>query len=164
VIGIITNPRFGSTSSAEVDDVQNAARAFGIQIVVLNASTHDEIETAFAMLVQQKADGLVIATDPFLLGQREQLVRLAAHNRVPTVYFLREFVEAGGLLSYGPDIANGYRQAGIYTGQILGGASPATMPVLRPTRFNLFLNMKTANALGLTLPDTLLVLADEVIE
>jgi len=164
VIGIITNPRFGSTSSAEVDDVQNAARAFGIQIVVLNASTHDEIETAFAMLVQQKADGLVIATDPFLLGQREQLVRLAAHNKVPTVYFLPEFVEAGGLLSYGPDIANGYRQAGIYTGQILGGASPATMPVLRPTRFNLFLNMKTAKALGLTLPDTLLALADEVIE
>src|SRR5262249_6723246 len=82
VIGIITNPRFGSTSSAEVDDVLNAARAFGIQIVVLNASTHDEIETAFAMLVQQKADGLVIATDPFLLGQREQLVRLAAHNKL----------------------------------------------------------------------------------
>jgi ABC-type uncharacterized transport system substrate-binding protein len=116
------------------------------------------------MAVQQKADGLVIATDPFLLGQREQLVRLATHYMVPTVYFLREFVEAGGLLSYGPDIASGYRQAGIYTGQILGGAKPATMPVLRPTRFNLFLNMKTAKAIGLTLPDTLLVLADEVIE
>src|SRR5262245_12050199 len=116
------------------------------------------------MLVQQKADGLVIATDPFLLGQREQLVRLAAHNKLPTVYFLREFVEAGGLLSYGPDIANGYRQAGVYTGQILGGASPATMPLLRPSRFNLFCNMWTANALCFTVPDTLLVLADEVIE
>jgi putative ABC transport system substrate-binding protein len=116
------------------------------------------------LAVQQKADGLVIVTDPFLLGQREQLVRLAAHYKVPTVYFLREFVEAGDLLSYGPDIASGYHQAGNYTGQILGGAKPATMPVLRPTRFDFFLDMKTAKAIGLSLPDPLLVLADEVIE
>jgi len=161
---MLVNPKFGSTSSVEVRDVQDAARAVGLQTIVLNASTESEIDAAFATLVQQKADGLVVGTDPFLLGQRHQLVRLAAYHRVPTVYFLREFVEAGGLASYGPDVASGYRQAGVYTGQILTGASPATLPVLRPTSFNLFLNQKTAKALGLALPDTLLVLADEVLE
>ena len=163
-IAMLVNPKFGSTSSVEVRDVQDAARAVGLQTIVLNASTESEIDAAFTTLIQQKADGLVVGTDPFLLGQRHQLVRLAAYHRVPTVYFLREFVEAGGLASYGPDVASGYRQAGVYTGQILTGASPATLPVLRPTSFNLFLNQKAAKALGLALPDTLLLLADEVLE
>jgi putative ABC transport system substrate-binding protein len=131
---MLTNPNF-PTASAEVRDVQDAARTLGIQIHVLNASTESEIDTAFTTIVQQRADALIVATDPFLLGQRDQLVRLAARQMVPTIYFLREFVEAGGLMSYGPNIANGYRQAGVYTGQILSGANPATLPVLQPTHF-----------------------------
>jgi ABC-type uncharacterized transport system substrate-binding protein len=115
-------------------------------------------------MVRQKTDVLIIATDPFLLGQRDQVVGLAARYAVPTMYFLREFVGAGGLMSYGPDIANGYRQAGVYTGRILSGAKPAMLPVWRPTRFLLILNLKTAKALGLEIPDKLLALADEVIE
>ena len=131
---------------------------------VLNASTENEINMAFAAIVERHADALIVGTDPFLLGQRDLLVDLAARHKVPTIYFLREFVEAGGLMSYGPNIANGYRQAGVYTGQILGGANPATLPVLRPTHFALFLNLKTAKVLGLSVPAGLLALADEVIE
>jgi len=147
-----------------VRNVQEAARPLGIPVMVLNASTESEIDAAFRTIVQQKADALIIGTDPFLLGQRDQLVRLAARYSVPTIYFSREFVDAGGLLSYGPSIANGYRQAGVYTGRILGGAKPAELPVLRPTSFQLFINLKTAKVLGLTIPTMLLALADEVIE
>jgi putative ABC transport system substrate-binding protein len=162
-IAMLVNPKF-PTGSAEASDVQTATRSLGMKFHVLHASTEREIDTAFVGLLEQRADLLIIATDPFLLGQREQLVRLAARHSVPTMYFLREFVEAGGLMSYGPNIANGYRQAGVYTGQILSGASPATLPVLRPTHFLLILNIKTAKALGLSVPDRLLALADEVIE
>jgi putative ABC transport system substrate-binding protein len=160
---MLTNPNF-PTASAEVRDVQDAARTLGIKINVLNASTESEIDSAFTTIAEPRAEALIVATDPFLLGQRDQLVRLAARHKVPTVYFLREFVEAGGLMSYGPNIANGYRQAGVYTGQILSGANPATLPVLQPTHFLFFLNLKAAKALGLTVPDKLLALADEVIE
>ena len=163
VIGMLINPNF-PMASAEVRDVQDAARPLGIQINVLNASTGSEIETAFANVIQQKADALIVGTDAFLYGQRDQLAGLAARHAVPTMYFLREFVQAGGLLSYGPDIHRGYRQAGVYTGSILNGANPAELPVLRPTSFLLSINLKTAKALGLTLPATLLALADEVIE
>ena len=107
---------------------------------------------------------MIIGTDPFLLGQRDHLVRLAARHMVPTIYFLREFVEAGGLMSYGPNIANGYRQAGVYTGLILNGANPASLPIVRPTQFLLYLNVRTAKTLGLQIPPLLLALADEVIE
>jgi putative tryptophan/tyrosine transport system substrate-binding protein len=162
-VAMLTNPNF-PTVSAEVRDAQDAARTLGIQIHVVNAGTESEIDTAFTTIVQQRADALIVATDAFLLGQRDQLVRLAARQMVPTIYFLREFVEAGGLMSYGPNIANGYRQAGVYTGQILSGANPATLPVLQPTHFLFFLNLKAAKALGLTVPDRLLALADEVIE
>jgi putative ABC transport system substrate-binding protein len=106
----------------------------------------------------------MVGTDPFLLGQRDQLAGLAARHAIPTMYFLREFVQAGGLLSYGPDIRRGYRQAGVYTGYVLGGTKPADLPILRPTSFLLSVNLKTARALGLTLPATVLALADEVIE
>jgi putative ABC transport system substrate-binding protein len=115
-------------------------------------------------IVEQRSGALIVGTDPFLLGQRDQLVRLAARHMVPTIYFLREFVEAGGLMSYGPNIVNGYRQAGVYTGLILNGANPATLSVVRPTQFLLFLNLKTAKTLGLEIPPLVLALADEVIE
>jgi putative ABC transport system substrate-binding protein len=163
-VAVLTNPKFQSTSSAEVDDIGDAARGLGIRFDVLSASSENEVNMAFDAIIKQHVDALIIGTDPFLLGQRDLLVDLAARHKVPTIYFLREFVEAGGLISYGPNIANGYRQAGVYTGQILAGASPATLPVLRPTHFALFLNLKTAKTFGLTVPATLLALADEVIE
>jgi putative ABC transport system substrate-binding protein len=162
-VAMLINPRF-PTASAEADAVQDAARRAGIQINLLHASAESEIDTAFTTVVQQKSAVLIIGTDPFLLGQRDQLVRLAARYMLPTIYFLREFVEAGGLMSYGPNIANGYRQAGVYAGLILNGANPATLPIVRPTQFQLYLNVKTAKTLGLQIPPLLLALADEVIE
>ena len=163
-IAMLVNPKFGSTALAEVRDVEDAARALALHVDVMNASSETEIDAAFTAIVHRRTDALIVATDPFLLGQRDQIVGLAARYKVPTIYFLREFVEAGGLMSYGPSIANGYRQAGVYAGQILSGANPATLPVLRPTRFVLFLNLKAVKALGLAPPDRLLALADEVIE
>jgi putative tryptophan/tyrosine transport system substrate-binding protein len=162
-IAMLINPSF-PTASAEAHHVQAAVRTLGMHCNVLNASTESEIDTAFTNIAEQRTGALIVGTDPFLLGQRDQLVRLAMRHMVPTIYFLREFVEAGGLMSYGPDIAHGYRQAGVYTGLILSGANPATLPVLRPTHFQLFLNLKTAKALGLEVPPTLLALADEVAE
>jgi putative ABC transport system substrate-binding protein len=162
-IGMLVNPKF-PTASAEAREVQDAARSRGIQSNLLNASTESEIDAAFTTTVEQRNGALIIGTDPFLLGQRDQLVRLAARHMIPTIYFLREFVEAGGLMSYGPNIANGYRQAGVYTGLILNGANPAVLPIVRPTQFVLYLNLKTAKMLGLQIPPLLLALADEVIE
>ena len=162
-ITIIINPNY-PPALAEVRDVQAGARASGLQVNVLNASTEKEIDRAFANITRQKTDALVVGTDPFLLGQRDQLVRLAARRAIPTMFFSREFVEAGGLMSYGPSIANGYRQAGLYAGRILSGAKPAELPVLQPTSFVFVVNLKTAKALGLQVPSTLLVRADEVIE
>jgi ABC-type uncharacterized transport system substrate-binding protein len=162
-VAVLINPRF-PTASAEAREVQDAARVLGIQMNLLNASTESEIDAAFTAIIEQRSGALIIGTDPFLLGQRDQLVRLAARHMVPTIYFLREFVEAGGLMSYGPNIVNGYRQAGVYTGLILNGANPASLPIVRPTQFQLFLNLKSAKTLGLEIPPLLLALADEVIE
>lgn len=162
-VTMLVNPKF-PTVPGEVRDMRDAARSLGVQIDVLNASTEPEIDSAFQTMSQRRSNALVIATDPFLLAQRNQFVRLAAHHRIPTIYFLREFVDAGGLISYGPNIANGYQQAGVYVGQILHGANPATLPVLQPTHFLLLLNLKAAKKLGLTITDRLLALADEVIE
>jgi putative ABC transport system substrate-binding protein len=162
-IAILSNPTF-PMASAEVREVEDAALKLAIEVNVRKASTESEIDEAFADLARHQPDALIIATDPFLLGQRDQLARLAARHAIPTMYFLREFVEAGGLMSYGPDIRRGYRQAGVYTGYILGGKKPAELPVLRPTSFLLSINLKTAKALGIALPATLLAVADEVIE
>jgi putative ABC transport system substrate-binding protein len=160
---MLINPAF-PTTSAEARELQDAARSLGLQMNVQNASTESQIDTAFTTIVQQRASALIVAGDPFLLGQRDQLVRLAARHAIPTMYFLREFVEAGGLMSYGPNIANEYRQAGVYTGRVLKGEKPADLPVIQPTTFDLVINLKTTKALGLTMPQNLLVAADEVIE
>jgi putative ABC transport system substrate-binding protein len=162
-VAILVNPKFAA-STAEAREVQSGANSLGMQFHILNATTEGEIETAFTDLIQLKTNALIVATDALLLGQRGQIVRLAARHSVPTVYFSRDFVDAGGLMSDGPNITNGYRQAGNYTGQILSGANPAKLPVLRPTQLTLVLNLKAAAALGLTIPPMLLALADEVIE
>jgi putative ABC transport system substrate-binding protein len=162
-VAMLINPKF-PIASTEAREVQESARSFGIHINFLNASTESEIDAAFTTVVEQRNGALIIGTDPFLYGQRDQIVRLAARHKIPTIYFLGEFVEAGDLISYGPNIANGYRQAGVYAGLILKGANPADLPIVRPTQFLLYLNVKTAKALGLEIPPLLLALADEVIE
>jgi putative tryptophan/tyrosine transport system substrate-binding protein len=162
-IAMLVNANF-PIALAEARGVQDAARTQGMPVYVLKARTESEIDTAFTTIAQQRAGALIVGTDPFLRGQRDQLVRLAARHGLPTIYFLREFVEAGGLMSYGPNIQNGYRQAGVYTGLILKGAKPADLPVIRPTKFDLVLNLKTAKSLGLEVPPLLLALTDEVIE
>jgi ABC-type uncharacterized transport system substrate-binding protein len=162
-IAMLVNPNFPQ-ASAEVRDVQAGARSLGLQTDILNASTAGDIDEAFAKIAKRKSNALIVGTDPFFLAQRDQLARLAAHHAVPTMYHLREFVEAGGLISYGPSIVAGYRKAGVYTGQILNGAKPADLPVWQPTSFLLSVNAKTAKALGLQIPAQILALADEVIE
>jgi len=159
----LVNPKF-PLALAEARDMQAAARSHGLQLAVLNASTQSEIDTAFAGLVSHKVDALLINTDPFLLGQREQIVQLAARTNIPAMYFLSDFVDAGGLMSYGPKVVNSYRQAGIYVGRILKGEKVSELPFVQPTRFDLVINLRTARALGLEVPTTLLIRADEVIE
>jgi putative tryptophan/tyrosine transport system substrate-binding protein len=149
---------------AEARDMQVAARSLGLEIAVLEASSESEIDAAFAGVAANKVDAMLINTDPFLLGQREQIVQLAARHKVPAVYFLRDFVDAGGLMSYGPKVANSYRQAGIYVGRILKGEKAGELPIVQPTKFDLVINLRTAETLGLEIPTMLLVRADEVIE
>ncbi len=162
-LAALVNPKF-PLALAEARDMQAAARSLGLQLAVLDASTQNEIDAAFAGLVRHKVDALLINTDPFLLGQREQIVQLAARTNVPAMYFLSDFVDAGGLMSYGPKVANSYRQAGIYVGRILKGEKVDELPFVLPTRFDLVINLRTARALGLEIPTILLIRADEVIE
>ena len=144
--------------------MQAAAYSLGRQFIVLDASSDSEIEGAFASLVRHKVGVLIVSTDALLLGQREQIVQLAARHNIPAIYFLREFVDAGGLMSYGPKVANSYRQAGIYVGRILKGEKAGELPVVQPTKFDLVINLRTARTLGLEIPTMLLVAADEVVE
>src|SRR5262245_58365854 len=141
-----------------------AANAIGLQIVALRANSESGIEAAFVMLAGQRLGALLVASDPFFYSQRDQLVALAARYSVPATFGFREFAVAGGLMSYGTSVAEAFRQTGIYTGKILGGTKPADLPIVQPTKFELVINLRTAKALGLTVPPTLLATADEVIE
>ena len=163
-IAVLVNP--GNTSSAEATlrYIPEAARALRLQIVLLNASSSREIEAAFATLVRDRADALFVAGDGFLISRRVQFATLATRHGVPTAYGVREHVEAGGLMSYGTYIQDTYRQVGVYTGQILKGAKPADLPVLQSTKFEFVINLQTARALGIDVPNSIQLLADEVIE
>ena len=162
-VALLMNPS-NPSATAEQADAQESARKLGLETVILNASNAREIDTAFDKLLRAKADAFFIATDPILLDRREQIVSFAERHALPAVYFVRQFAVVGGLLSYGPSISWMYRQAGEYVGQILKGANPADMPVMQPTKFEFVINLKTAKALGLTVPMSVLVLADEVIK
>jgi putative tryptophan/tyrosine transport system substrate-binding protein len=163
MVGFLINPKNPDTVE-EVKAVQEAARAVGVKIVSLNASTESEIDTAFAKLVEERAGALMLGSDAFFRSQRNRLAALAAQHRVPTIDPIREYPVAGGLISYGPSLTGVYRQAGVYAGRILKGDKPANLPVQLPTAFELVINLKTAKALGLEVPPTLLARADEVIE
>ena len=163
VIAMLVNPTFPGTDSI-TNDMQVAARALGLKLNVLNASSEHDFDTAIASIVQLRAGALIVASDPFFISRRDQLVTLVAHHAVPAIYQFREFTTAGGLMSYGTHLKDAYRQVGIYVGRIFKGAKPADLPVVQPTKFELIINLKTAKALGLDVPLSLQQGADEVIE
>ena len=163
VIGMLLNPNLPDGGS-QWKDVQDAARLLGQQVHAVYAGSEGDFCRAFATLAQLNAGALLVGLDVLFISRRHQLVALAARHAIAAIYPLREFVLAGGLMSYAPNSGDGYRQAGIYAGRILKGAKPGDLPVVQPTKFELAINLKTANALGLTIPHDLLVLADEVLE
>ena len=163
-IAVLVNPGNASSAEATRRDIPEAARAIGLQTQVLNASTSREIEAAFATLVRDRADALFIAPDGFFLSRRVQIATLATRHGIPAAYSSREAVEAGVLMSYGTNGLDMFRQVGVYTGQILKGAKPADLPVLQSTKFEFVINLQTARALGIEVPNAVLLLADEVIE
>ena len=162
-IVFLVNPR-NEGHERQVHDVQAAARTMGRKIYVVNATSEREIDNAFAGLSSSHAGGLVVGADPLFNNQRLKLVELAARQRIPAIFEWRDFVTAGGLISYGSNIADGYREMGVYAGRILKGARPAELPVLQASKFELVINAKTAKALGITIPQPLLLRADEVLQ
>jgi putative tryptophan/tyrosine transport system substrate-binding protein len=163
VIALLVNPNFPAAERI-IGDVREAARAQGLQLQILKAGSESEIDAAFATLVQLQIGALVVGTDPFFFNRRDLLVAQASRHAVPAIYELREFAAAGGLISYGTSLTAGFRQVGIYVRKILNGTKPADLPVQQPTTFELVINLKTAKALGLTVPPLLLAQAEEVIE
>jgi putative ABC transport system substrate-binding protein len=163
-VAVLLNPANGPNAETTLREVQKAARVIGLQIRILNASTIVEIDAAFATLARERPEALYVAPDGFFSSRRVQIVTLAARNRIPAAYANRGIVSAGGLMSYGTDLADGFRQVGVYTGKILNGAKPAGLPVVQPTKLEFVINLKTPKALGLTIPETLLATADEVIQ
>jgi putative ABC transport system substrate-binding protein len=163
LIGVLTNPD-SPEAPTQVSDVAAAAKAIGQKTVDLSARSERDLDQVFSVLTRSRADALLVSPDPFFTSRRERLIALAAQHSMPVIYEWREFVIGGGLMSYGTDIADAYRQAGLYTGRILKGAKPTDLPVMQSTKFELVINLKTAKALGLTIPPTVLARADEVIE
>jgi putative ABC transport system substrate-binding protein len=163
-VAVLVNPTDATNTETTLRDLEPAAHAVGLQIRVLNASTSREIDLAFEDIAREKSDAVFVAQSPFLNARRVQLVQMAARHAMPGTYAGREFTEIGGLMSYGSNIADAYRQVGVYTGRILKGAKPADLPVVQASKFELVINAQTSRMLGLTVPHTLLATADEVIE
>jgi putative ABC transport system substrate-binding protein len=163
LVGFLLNPA-NPTSGSQIRDVQAAASALGIDLFIRNASSDRDIEGAFAAFAERHVDAIILGGDQFILSRRDQVVALAARNATPTMYYLREYVLAGGLISYGASNTDAYRLAGLYVGRILKGEKPGDLPVEQSVRFELVINLKTAKALGLTVPLTMQAAADEVIE
>jgi putative ABC transport system substrate-binding protein len=163
-VAVLVNPASAATTEATMREVEPAARTMGLQIQVFNANTSLEIDAAFESMGRKRPDALFVATTPFLNARVVQLAQLATFHRLPAIYGLREYAEAGGLISYGANIGDAFRQAGVYTGRILKGAKPADLPVVQASKFELVINAPTARMLGLAVPPTLLSTADEVIE
>jgi putative tryptophan/tyrosine transport system substrate-binding protein len=162
-VALLQNPKDPKAESQKMD-VQTAAQALGRRLLVLHASTETEFESSFAVLTRERVGALVVENDPFFDTQRNRLVALAARHAIPAIYHIQEFPAAGGLMSYGASLADAYRQVGTFTGRTLKGAKPADLPVEQPTKFELVINLKTAKALGITIPQSLLLRADEVIQ
>ena len=163
-VAVLANPSDSANTERQQAQVNGAARAMGLDIETLNANTSAEIDAAFETIGHKRPDALFVQTTPFFNGRRVQLAQLAAYHRVPATYALREYAEAGGLMSYGSDIVDAYRQVGVYIGRILKGARPADLPVVQASKFELVINAQTSRMLRLTVPPTLLARADEVIE
>jgi len=163
-IAVLVNPANASTAEATLRQVPETARTLGLQIAVLKARTSREIEEAFATLARDRADALFVAPDAFFISRRVQFAMLAARHGIPAAYPTRDEAEAGGLMSYGVDVLQAWRQVGLYTGQILKGAQPADLPVVQATKFEFVINLQTARALDIEIPNSLQLLADEVIE
>jgi ABC-type uncharacterized transport system substrate-binding protein len=163
LIAMLTNP-VSPDAAPEIRDVQTAAKVNRIKLNIFNASSPSDLDAAFRSLAEGRADALIIGSDPFFTNQYREIATSAGRLAIPTIYPFREFAEAGGLISYGTNIARAFREAGVYAARILRGTDPADLPVVQPTTFELVINLKTAKALGLTVPDKLLALADEVIE
>jgi putative ABC transport system substrate-binding protein len=163
-LAVLVNPANASIAGLTLRDVQQAASTIGLQIQILNASTIGEIDAAFATLARARPDALFVSPDGFFTSRRGQLATLTARDRIPATYSNREYVAAGGLMSYGTDLADMFHQVGVYTGRILKGAKPADLPVLQSTKFEFALNLQTARALGIEVPLNVLSIADEVIE
>jgi putative tryptophan/tyrosine transport system substrate-binding protein len=162
-VGMLVNPDYPS-ATLEVQDVEAAGRKLGLRIHIYNARAERDIEPAFAEFAEKKVKALLVADDPFFQGQRPRILGMAGRQELPAIYFSRDFVDAGGLMSYGPNLADAYRLVAVYCGRILKGENPGDLPVVQPTRFELVINLKAAKSLGLAVPSTLLATADEVIE
>jgi putative ABC transport system substrate-binding protein len=162
-VAIIFNPKF-ARAEAELRDVEGAARSMGLQTISFVASSDDEIDAAYATFSQQHVDAVLVGTDGYLITRRDQFATLAMRNRMPTMYPFPAFPEAGGLISYGPSLTDGYHQAGVYVGLILRGTKPADLPIVQPTKFDLVINLKSAKAIGVTISPMMLARADKVIE
>jgi putative tryptophan/tyrosine transport system substrate-binding protein len=164
LVALLTNPQDRGDADSQIRDVQVAARTLSRRLVVVGASTGPELDKAFSVAVESGVTALVVQNDPFFDTVRAQMIALAAQNHIPAIYHIREFPAGGGLMSYGPSLADAYHQAGILAGRVLKGARVADLPVVQPTKFELVINLRTAAALGLPVPPTLLAQADEVIE